>query len=103
MMTLHQYLIDWLKQFNNIVLPEERENVIKNFMSGYECDKYERCPFIHMLASLLANKRNLHLLDAMIQTEFSSKDPKRIDSDEWVHMTHLIEEWSDPEIIKNWK
>lgn len=102
-MTLHQYLTDWLKQYSNIVFPEERNIVIKNFMSGYECDKYERCPFVHMLASLIANKRNLHLIDAMIESNFQSEDPRRIDSDEWVHMIDLIGEWSDPEIIKNWK
>jgi hypothetical protein len=93
-MTIHQYLTDWFKQFKITVLPEEREVVKKNFMSGYECGELERCPFLHMMASLIANKRNLHLFDEWFKTRREYGDCMSIDSEDWMHLSQLAEEWT---------
>jgi hypothetical protein len=96
--TLHQHLVNWFKQFKLTVLSEERERVTKNFLSGYACDKYERCPFVHMFSSLVANGRNMNLFEAVIK-EKKADYSRNISSDEWVHMTDLATAWTDPEIL----
>ena len=101
-MTLHQYITDWFKQFTINVLPEERKTVTKNFMSGYKCEQFGRCPFVHMFASLIANKRNTHLFDEYINMEkLEWENPINIMTDEWIHMIDLAAKWSDKERLKD--
>ena len=93
-MTSHQYLIDWFRKFNIIVSPEERESVTKNFLSGYECGQFERCPFAHMLAAMVVHMGNTELLNHFVELDIPREDPKRMTSDEWVHMDNLASKWS---------
>ena len=99
-MTVHQYITDWFRQFKINILPQERETVVKNFMSGYNCEEvFERCSFAHMFAALVSNKRNMHLFDAICEMKVEPGDLKDLSSDEWVHAMDLAYSWSDPKLM----
>lgn len=90
-MNSHQYYIDWFKQFDITVLPKERDKIKENFLSGNACNKLDHCVFLHMLAALLANKRNPQLID----DKWNENDPRLMLSHEWEHLIELVNAWSN--------
>lgn len=81
-MELYKEYCDWFRQFKIDISQQERRMVKEFFISGYNCPKYNRCPFFHMVAAVIANMRNNHILEFLIQDALRS-----FSSDEWVHLT----------------
>lgn len=95
-MTIHQELVNWFKKCNLTVLPEEREQVKKNFLSGYECDYSDICPLMHMFVALIITGKNPNLADELEKTKPVNiiHNITKISSDEWTHLMDLVNKWT---------
>lgn len=90
-MKTQQYIIDWFKQFVIEGNEQELKFMREKARTGYKCDRYENCLFLHFFAAMSSTGKNLHVWEKV------SKDitmPVSVNSNEWLHLTYLAEDWN---------